>query len=222
MMQIVLGWLKDIFNLCSYVIAPPVCYVCSVYLVRRTILCDSCDIQILPIAPKLIRINSHYTMIIHAISRYDDPIKQMILAKHGQNHIILKGLAELMWQKTILKNLTIDCFVPIPLHWTRRIKRGFNQAELFARHLALLKKVPVYTIVQRKKRTEYQAKLEKTAKKENVKDAFIIKNGELLINKHVLLIDDLCTTGSTAVEIAKLLTHYKPASIQLIVACRAL
>lgn len=222
MLYSLLGWVKKSLDACYYFIAPPVCYICHTFMIQQSILCGACDIQLLPITPKLIQVTKKYTMNVHAMCRYDGPIKQMIIAKHHSDHVMIKGLADLMWQKTVLKYLAIDCLIPIPLHWSRALKRGFNQAEVLARQLAKHKGVVVYDMVTRIKKTEYQAQLEKSQRHENVKDAFTIKQGFDIAGKHIMLVDDLCTTGSTAVAVAKILAKYNPSSISLLVACRAL
>lgn len=222
MMQRVLGWVWHLLYVVEYVIAPPVCYACRSFIQKRTILCDDCDQLLVPIAPKLIQINASYTMTIHAICKYDDPLKRLILAKHYSEHNMFEGLADLMWQKTVLLHVPVDCFVPIPLHWSRKMKRGFNQAEILAKRLGYHGGIPVYDMVSRTKKTEYQARVQRDGRKDNVSKAFVLKDGFDIAGKHIMLVDDLCTTGSTAVEIAKILIKAKPASVSLVVACRAL
>jgi len=146
----------------------------------------------------------------------------MIVAKHHSDHIMFEALGDLMWQKTVLSHLVVDCFIPIPLYWSRKMKRGFNQAEILAKRLGKHGNVAVFDMIARTRQTEYQSRLEKEERKDNVAGAFSIKNGYDILGKHIMLVDDLCTTGSTAVSIAKILIKYKPASISLVVACRAL
>lgn len=222
MIQTLLGWFLKISYVVQYIIAPPLCYACRSFIFTRSILCDDCDAQLISVAPKLLQVNSSYTMIIHAICKYDDPLKRLILAKHYSESLMFQGLADLMWQKTVLPHLSIDCFVPIPLYWSRKMKRGFNQAELLAKRLGSHGNIAVYDMVVRIKKTEYQARLDRPNRKENVLKAFMIKDGFDIEGKHVMLVDDLCTTGSTAVAVAKILAMKKPASIGLVVACRAL
>lgn len=213
---------SKILTAIQYIIAPPVCFSCKEFMTERSVLCSDCEKMLILIAPKLVQINSAYDMAIHAICRYDNPLKRMIIAKHYSDHIMFDALADLIWDKTVLRHLPVDCFVPIPLHWTRKMKRGFNQAEILAKRLSRYRKAPVYNMVSRIKQTEYQARLEKEERKENVAGAFLVKNGFDIQGKHIMLVDDLCTTASTAVQVAKVLVKYKPASISLIVACRAL
>ena len=94
---------------------------------------------------------------------------------------------------------TVDAVVPVPLHWTRKWKRGYNQAEIIAREVAKALEAEVRTdILKRQRRTQTQTKLSVEAKGSNVKGAFAAKFGKgSAIPKHILLIDDVFTTGST-------------------------
>ena len=98
----------------------------------------------------------------------------------------------------------IDMIIPVPLHWTRQWKRGYNQAEVIARAAAKALGVPVRTdILMRKRRTKTQIKLDINEKAKNVAGAFavtedaraIFRNGGTV--RHIVLLDDVFTTGST-------------------------
>ena len=219
-----LSVLRTAWQSLLYIIAPPACYACRTFISKRDILCDVCNQCIEPIAPKLFRVNKQYTMVVHAICKYDNnPLKRFILAKHYSDIMMIEAMAELMWQKTVLSHLEVDYIIPVPLHWTRRVKRGFNQSEVLAKVLSNKNEAPMYNCLKRVKKTHYQARLQQELRKDNVKGAFIMyKDGHCLKGKHIVLVDDLCTTGSTAIEVAKVLVRYKPASINLVVACRAL
>jgi len=93
---------------------------------------------------------------------------------------------------------TIDMIIPVPLHKKRMIQRGFNQSLCFAEGLSgkLSAAVENNNLV-RLTATETQTHKSRFARFENMQDVFIIKNPEKLINKHVLLVDDVITTGST-------------------------
>lgn len=92
----------------------------------------------------------------------------------------------------------IDIIVPVPLHWTRKWNRGYNQAEIIAQALGNELGVPVRTdILERKKHTTTQTKLRVEDKAKNVNNAFSIKKKNENFN-HVLIVDDVFTTGATA------------------------
>ena len=90
--------------------------------------------------------------------------------------------------------------VPVPLHWQRLRKRGFNQSLWIARAFEkeIGPKVKVMNCMKRTRNTPTQTTMEKKARKENVKNAFALKQGFCLNSLHrIVLIDDVFTTGAT-------------------------
>ena len=91
----------------------------------------------------------------------------------------------------------IDMIIPVPLHWKRRWSRGYNQAEVIAQGVAVELGVPMRTdILKRVRKTNTQTKLDVSEKAANVSGAFKVTT-EMPGLKHILLIDDVFTTGST-------------------------
>lgn len=92
----------------------------------------------------------------------------------------------------------IDVIVPVPLHPTKVNKRGFNQSELIATTMAeiLHVAIDVHSLI-RIKDTESQTHKSRAQRAENMKDVFGLTNLEQLKGKHVLLLDDVLTTGAT-------------------------
>ncbi|SDS00436.1 comF family protein [Mucilaginibacter mallensis] len=93
---------------------------------------------------------------------------------------------------------SVDVIIPVPLHKSRLKERGYNQSACFAEGLAqkLNAVVEVNNLV-RAKATETQTHKSRFLRFENMQDVFTINNPESLINKHVLLVDDVITTGAT-------------------------
>lgn len=91
----------------------------------------------------------------------------------------------------------VDAVIPVPLHWTRKWKRGYNQAECIAEAVARELGVELHTdILYRRRRTSTQTKVDVKQKRRNVLGAFeMVKNGHE--PSHILLVDDLFTTGAT-------------------------
>jgi ComF family protein len=92
----------------------------------------------------------------------------------------------------------IDAIAPVPLHWWRKWRRGFNQSELLAHALSKRTGAPVIAALRRTRATAAQAGLSNTARRRNVTGAFSSRTSLSLNGKHVLLIDDVMTTGATA------------------------
>jgi competence protein ComFC len=90
--------------------------------------------------------------------------------------------------------------VPVPLHWYRENKRGFNQASLIGKDLAERMGLKYIEALKRIRYTGQQVKLNEKDRRQNIKNAFILKSLILNPESNVILIDDVWTTGSTLKE----------------------
>ena len=140
-----------------------------------------------------------------ALFPYSYPVNILIqVAKFQGNFAILKLLGDLMGQG--FKNeKQPDVLIPIPLHFKRLHKRGYNQSLEIAKRIAFHTGTHINNeVCQRIKDTAQQALLSTKERRRNLKNAFSITN---LPKKwqHIVLIDDVMTTGSTANELSKVL-----------------
>ncbi len=119
--------------------------------------------------------------------------------------------------------LELDGIIPIPVHWTRYIQRGYNQAEVLAERIGRKIGVPVYSdILLRKKKTIAQKQLDDHQRAHNLEGAFTISkkyiNSNNMLNR-VMIIDDIYTTGSTINACAKTLKKTGVKSVYFGVLC---
>ena len=92
----------------------------------------------------------------------------------------------------------VDVLVPVPLHWIRRLQRGYNQSELLCRGIAdVMPREVNTTALVRKRHTKQQSRQSGQRRADNVADAFSTKRPDELTGRHVLLVDDVLTTGAT-------------------------
>lgn len=93
---------------------------------------------------------------------------------------------------------TVDCIIPIPLSNKKLKLRGYNQSELIAKGIAMELELPLNTdSVIRRKHTKSQTTMTIAERVENVRGAFEVINASSLSGKHILLVDDVLTTGAT-------------------------
>ncbi len=116
---------------------------------KRTVFCDECIPLITPVVSVVLPITKKYSMKVFAVSAYKPPLKSLILAKGRSDIVASRELGQLIWDRTYIKHAPIDYFVPIPLHWTRFAKRGFNQAEEMAKVLSQQSSKPVEPLLKR-------------------------------------------------------------------------
>ncbi|KKP24352.1 MAG: ComF family protein [candidate division TM6 bacterium GW2011_GWF2_28_16] len=221
---VILKYPKKFYNFVINLIYPRYCKSCSILLKQDNIFCNTCFLKIQPVAPIDLQLNKSKKTIVFAACNYKDPVKKLITEKlYAKNTLACKQLANIIYQNTIIKNLEIDYLIPVPLHWTRFAKRGYNQSYEIAKHLSVLLNVPVLDILKRNKKTAYQSSLKLEDRVLNVKDIFSIKNKNInLKNKNIYIVDDLFTTGATIKNCAKVLYQLKPESVNAIVACRVI
>lgn len=139
---------------------------------------------------------------------YDDNIKPAIfLLKDGicgnSAHAFGLYIAETIRNHGISQKT--DIILPVPLSVKSMRKRGYNQTELIAEVISEKLDIPVCCAVRKIRETEEQKTLDSDGRKSNLKNAFEVCNSETVKGKNILLIDDVCTTGSTFSEIAFLL-----------------
>lgn len=93
---------------------------------------------------------------------------------------------------------TVDCIIPVPLHRIKLKKRGYNQVTTFGKSLAKKLAIPFHeNILIRVTSTKTQTKKLRIDRWKNVQELFFVQNIATLENKHILLIDDVITTGAT-------------------------
>jgi competence protein ComFC len=137
--------------------------------------------------------------------------------KFGQKILFSKLIAELMLP-FIYNEQSHFVLMPVPLHKARLRKRGYNQAYEIAKELAILSDRKLVTSLLRHKNTEMQAQLKFKQRAKNVKNAFTIEKA--LSHQHIILIDDVMTSGNTLNECAKVLKKAGAQDVKVLVFAR--
>jgi len=98
----------------------------------------------------------------------------------------------------------IDLIIPVPLHKRKKRKRGYNQSELIVKGISETTGIPFNTVhAIRHIYTQSQTRYTSFQRMENVKGVFKINNPELLSGKHILIVDDVLTTGATLTSLGE-------------------
>lgn len=119
-------------------------------------------------------------------------------------------IGELMGRQMKAAGFTddIDIILPVPLAKKRKRQRGFNQSEMIAQGISDATGIKVLTdVVKRVAFHGSQTKRDRQDRAENVENAFRLKDGKHVTGKHVLIVDDVVTTGATIVAMAKQITQ---------------
>lgn len=215
---------RDIFSGLLDLIYPPHCLICRA--AGETYLCASCIEKIDLIKPPFCRKcggpcesfhcedcreREYHFECARSAAIYEGVLREAIHALKYRNYIaVAEPLAEIMAESFRDTGLAgrADIVIPIPIHASRMIHRGFNQSEELARGFAKRLHLPMEPRVLRKsKKTKRQVELPLDLRVSNVQGAFTAANPERIRGKRILLIDDVFTTGSTLDEAAKVLLN---------------
>jgi len=161
-----------------------------------------------------------------ALGEYAGRLRELLLRmKHSGGNATSLAVAGLMWQRRSdrLRALKPDCVVAVPMHWCRRWAHGTNSAallaEVFAQRLGARQRAG---LLCRRRNTPPQFSLPPSKRWQNVRQAFSAKRSYLIQGAHVLLVDDILTTGATCSEAARTLKAAGAERVSVVVVARTL
>lgn len=222
----------------------PTCAVCATLLQRPLdgAACADCWAKVVPYTPPVCRrcgegLASERTAAVsdgccgvcsvdlgqivaaRSVGPFDGVLADLVHAcKYGRRPTIALGLGDRMRGVAADLGVTIDLLVPVPLHPSRERERGFNQAELLARGMAL----PICLALKRKRATPPQVASSGAARRANVREAFALRSAARHVrDRRVALVDDVLTTGATLAAAADALALASPSEIVAVTAARA-
>lgn len=218
---------KNFYDLILDLVYPPVCGICGKF--NREFLCKKCQ-KVLEAEAKF-QIdqvdNQEYFFENHLyIFKYEGIIRKLILNyKFNEKSFLYKTFVNFLIKNEkffkILKSY--DTIIPIPISSKRMNERGYNQSELIGNEIVknLLEKEKslkiecITSCLIKQKNIVEQSKLNKEQRQKNIQGVYKLKNKEKLVNKKILLIDDIYTTGSTVNECCKILEEANPRKIDV-------
>lgn len=213
-------WLKDIINL----IYPAQCHICGTTLSpHEELICNPC-IDSLPRTgfhrtsdnPMEERFAGHFPFEAatgHFFYSKDSSLSQLIQdMKYRGFYSIGNKLGKIAATELFSTGFLndIEIIVPLPMHFWKKAKRGYNQTDKIAEGIASEINVSVVDALKMTRRRKTQTSLSQTERLSNVHDLFKPRKGIDLNHKTVLLVDDICTTGATIGAAAKALTDAFP------------
>jgi ComF family protein len=223
--------IKTFFTNLVSLLYPELCVICGEPLVENeNFFCYACFL-------KLPRTNYHLISENQAIERLAGKVSLVKASSYfyySKGGIAQRLIAEIKYKgnrnlgewigRYIAKDMIssgffkgIDYIIPVPLHRSKEKKRGFNQAEKIAEGIAQVTKIPLETNnVIRIKANTSQTRKGVFDRWRNTLNLFYIKNPELFNEKHILLIDDVLTTGSTLEAVAQSLLKSEGVKISIL------
>jgi ComF family protein len=157
---------------------------------------------------------------------YSGRLREILLRmKDSRGDALSLAVGSLMWQQCgeRLAAAAADVVVPIPLHWRRRLAHRTNSAALLSEALSHKLELPfAERLLRRRRHTQPQSSVTPSKRWDNVRQAFSVRGGYHLNQAHVLLVDDILTTGATCSEAARALRKAGAARITVVVVARAI
>ncbi len=203
-MEKILCFIKHAINL----IFPNVCGICD--KICKEDLCKKCEINLNNIAKfKIDNYNDKNFKKHLYIFKYEGIIKESLIKFKFQEKVyIYKAFVKILIKnKKFCRFLkSYDIIIPVPIHYNRRVKRGYNQSALIAKELAKIIEIDYNDKVLLKSVNNIpQSTKNKEDRIQNVIGVYYTKNEEQIYNKKIILLDDIYTTGSTVNECSKIL-----------------
>ncbi|NCX94862.1 MAG: ComF family protein [Chitinophagia bacterium] len=219
-------WINSI----AYLFFPELCYGCNKPLIaQEDVLCVACE-QAIPLTQYA---HAEHNETSERLAGRIPLLYAYSLAYFTDNGIIQHLLHQLKYNnrkeiahylgKFAAKRIVdatwatpIHGIIPVPMHPAKEAARGYNQSVLIAEGIASVLNIPVYSNhLYRTRKTESQTKKTRAERAENIKDSFAVKNLIELSGKHLLLVDDVLTTGATLEACAIPLLSEKSIKISL-------
>jgi len=214
-MKKILWFINHAINL----IYPNVCGICE--KICKDDLCKKCEIKLNNIMKLKIDIYKNKNFRKHLyLFKYEGIIKEKLIKfKFNEKPYIYKSFVKILIKnKKVCRFLkSYDIIIPVPIHYNRKVIRGYNQSDLISKEIAKSLNIKYEDkVIFKKINNKPQSTKNKEERKVNVIGAYYCKNGHRIYGKKVLILDDIYTTGSTVNECSKVLKLAGAKSVDVI------
>lgn len=213
--------LNSISEPLNFLLAPPYCAVCEKLITEKNkyfeYLCLECY-DSLPVTSdsrellsRLSERDNSSLLSVHSLMNLKENHKYMNLIHnlkyYGFRKVGYELGKELGRFLKINNNIDYDYVIPVPIHSAKKRERGYNQSDYIAKGVSEFTSIPLSVqLTSRNKYTQTQTRLNKSERKSNVSDIFKINIKSIsIVNKSIIIVDDVFTTGSTINSLAELL-----------------
>jgi ComF family protein len=158
-----------------------------------------------------------------AIGNYSGLLRELVVRMKNQHDEVLAIQFGIRLGYELLGQgwTDYDFLVPVPLHWSRRLKRGFQATDLLSEQIARVTGIrKCEKILKAVRATQKQGMLSFPARIANVRNAYAVQTQSAVKRRRVLLIDDVLTTGATTSELARILKANGAAEVNVAVVAR--
>jgi len=206
-------------NYAINLIYPNVCGICE--KICKDDLCKKCEIKLNNIMKLKIDIYKNKNFRKHLyLFKYEGIIKEKLIKfKFNEKPYIYKSFVKILIKnKKVCRFLkSYDIIIPVPIHYNRKVIRGYNQSDLISKEIAKSLNIKYEDkVIFKKINNKPQSTKNKEERKVNVIGAYYCKNGHRIYGKKVLILDDIYTTGSTVNECSKVLKLAGAKSVDVI------
>ena len=191
---------------------PRICHICDNLLMNNErVICTNCRHE-LPVTNFSLDNDNPVQKVFYGRVKLEYATSLLLFQKKGNvqklmHQLKYRGHREIseflgQWMGSVLLETPllsqIDAVIPVPLHKKKMRSRGFNQVEDFGREIAGSLNVPyIDNVLLKRSFTSTQTLKARLSRWGNIEETFVLANPDLIYNKHILLVDDIITTGAT-------------------------
>ncbi|OFI05031.1 ribose-phosphate pyrophosphokinase [Clostridium acetireducens DSM 10703] len=175
------------------------CVICNKILYDGRFICDNCTRDIKLCKHKTNIKKQEFSFSVYSSAYYSGVMKELILnLKYHRDFKSGEIISEYMFKNLLENNMEFDAITYVPVSRKKLKKRGYNQSKYLAKNLSEKTEKSLINSLNKIKDNKDQIGLNKEERWKNNKDCFCVKNKNKIVNKKILLVDDVITTGSTA------------------------